>query len=35
MDQNLVHAIDHTITSRHSVRAFLNTPVSTDTLKEI
>lgn len=35
MDQNLVHAVDHTITSRHSVRAFLNTPVSTDTLKEI
>jgi nitroreductase len=35
MDQNLVHAIDHTITSRHSVRAFLNTPVSTDILKEI
>lgn len=35
MDQNFVHAVDHTITSRHSVRAFLNTPVNTDTLKEI
>lgn len=35
MDQNLVHAVDHTITSRHSVRAFLDTPVSTDILKDI
>ena len=35
MDQNLVHAVDQTITSRHSVRAFLDTPVSTDMLKDI
>lgn len=35
MDQNLVRAVDQTITSRHSVRAFLDTPVSTDMLKDI
>ncbi|AUX91178.1 nitroreductase [Acinetobacter sp. ACNIH1] len=35
MDQNLVHVVDQTITSRHSVRAFLDTPVSTDMLKDI
>lgn len=35
MDQNLVRAVDHTICSRHSVRAFLDTPVSTELLKDI
>ena len=35
MDQNLVRAVDQTIRSRHSVRAFLDTPVSTELLKDI
>ncbi len=35
MDQTIVNAVDQTITSRHSVRAFLNTPVDQNTLKDI
>ncbi len=35
MDQTLVHAVDQTINSRHSVRAFLDTPVDQDILKDI
>ena len=35
MDQQLQQAVDQVITSRHSVRAFLNTPVDRKILKEI
>ena len=35
MDQQLQQAVDQVITSRHSVRAFLDTPVDRKILKEI
>lgn len=35
MDQQLQQAVDQVITSRHSVRAFLDTPIDQKTLKEI
>lgn len=35
MNMDQVRYVDDAITSRHSVRAFLNTPVDTQTLKDI
>lgn len=35
MQQHLVQAVDQVISSRHSVRAFLDTPVDNQTIKDI
>ena len=35
MNLSLTQAVDQVINSRHSVRAYLDTPVSTDLIKEI
>ena len=35
MNQEQVHLVDEAITSRHSVRAFLDTPVEPEMIKDI
>lgn len=35
MDMDQVRLVDNAISTRHSVRAFLNTPVSSETIKDI